>query len=238
MGYNLQGIIRKTTINSLTQYEKLGYNSQNFANMNTNGYKAVKFEEVLNENGYSETVVRRNNKEGGFQITNSPLDIAIKGPGYIPVTNRAGEIFYTRDGQFMLDKNGILTTTTGDVVGSGIKISADDVKVEIKPDGKVLTYKDLAEDPVVRGVIPLVLFDNPEGLKEVGGNKYERTEESGNVHLQKNHRKIAQHGVERSNVDVFQEVNDILRINAQMLAQTSLMQTIDKMYEKAINLRQ
>jgi len=235
---SLQGMIRKQTVNALTQFEKLGYNSENIANLNTNGYKTVKFEEVLNAHGYSETVVRRNNREGGFQITNNPLDIAIKGSGYIPVTNRAGEIFYTRDGQFTLNKEGTIVTTQGDIVGSGIKISADNVKVEIKSDGKVYTYKRLEDEPELVGEIPVVLFDNPEALKEVGGNKYERTENSGSPTLQKGHTKIAQHGVERSNVDVFEQVNEILRINAQMLAQTSLITAIDKMYEKAINLRQ
>lgn len=238
MGYNLQGLIRKSTLNVLTQYEKLGYSSENFANLNTNGYKAVKFEEVLNQHGFTEGVVRTNTKEGSFQITENPLDIAIKGSGYIPVTNTAGEIKYTRDGQFMLNKEGLLITTIGDIVGPGIKISADNAKVEIKPDGKVLTYKELTSEPVCVGEIPLVMFDNPEGLKEVGGNKYEVTEKSGEARLQLGHNKIAQYGVERSNVDVFGEVNEILRLNAQMLAQTSLMTVVDKMYEKAINLKQ
>ncbi len=238
MGYSLQGIIRKNTVNILTQFEKLGYSSENIANMNTNAYKTVKFEEILNENGYSEGVVRRNNKEGGFQITNNPLDVAIKGSGYIPITNRSGEIFYTRDGQFTLNKEGILTTSQGDIVGSGVKISAESVKVEIKPDGKVYTYQNLYDEPNLVGEIPVVVFDNPQGLKEVGGNKYERTSESGSPTLQKDHKKIAQHGVERSNIDIFEQVNEMLRINAQMLAQTSLVTAIDKMYEKAINLRQ
>jgi len=235
---SLQGMIRKQTVNALTQFEKLGYNSQNFANLNTNAYKTVKFEEILHENGYSETAVRRNHKEGSFRITRNPLDVAIRGSGYIPVTNRAGEIFYTRDGQFTLDKEGMLVTTQGDIVGAGIIISADNVKVEIKSDGKVYSYKKLEDPPELLGEIPVVIFDNPEGLKEVGGNKYERTEQSGAPTLQKGHSKIAQHGVERSNVDVFEQVNEILRINAQLLAQTSLITAIDKMYEKAINLRQ
>ena len=236
--HSLQGMIRKQSVNALTQFEKLGYNSQNFSNLNTNAYKSVSFEEILHENGYSETVVRRNHKEGSFRITQNPLDVAIKGSGYIPVTNRSGEIYYTRDGQFTLDKAGMLVTTQGDIVGAGIKISADNVKIEIKPDGKVYTYKKLEDPPDLVGEIPVVIFDNPEGLKEIGGNKYETTEQSGAPILEKRHSKIAQHGVERSNVDVFEQVNEILRINAQLLAQTSLITAIDKMYEKAINLRQ
>lgn len=238
MGYSLQGIIRKSVTNTLQQFEKMGYASENFSNISTNAYKAVKFEEVLHENGYTEATVRTNHKEGSFEITENPLDVMIKGSGYIPVTNRAGEIYYTRDGAFKLDKDGMLTTTTNDIVGAGIKISADNVKVEIKPDGRVLTYKDLTKDPEQVGIIPVVVFNNPEGLKEVGGNKYEATEQSGVAQLQTDHQKVAQYGVERSNVDVFREVNDILRTNAQLLAQTSLVQVIDKMYEKAINLKQ
>ena len=47
MAYNLQGIIRKASTNMITEFDRLAYATQNFANINTNGYKAVRFEDVL-----------------------------------------------------------------------------------------------------------------------------------------------------------------------------------------------
>ena len=51
MAYNLQGIIRKGSVNMITEFDRLAYATQNFANVNTNGYKAVRFEDVIDADG-------------------------------------------------------------------------------------------------------------------------------------------------------------------------------------------
>ena len=131
-GYNLQGLIRRNTINALTQFDKMGYYSENIANWSTNGYKAVRFEEILGEKGYSKAVIRTDHRNGSIQVTQAPLDVAINGPGFIPVTSEGGEIYYTRDGSFSLGKDGILMNSNNDIVGAGIQIPADSIKVEIR----------------------------------------------------------------------------------------------------------
>lgn len=235
-GYNLQGLIRKNTYNALTQFEKIGYLSENISNWSTNGYKAVRFEEVLKD-GYSKAVIRTDHSGGSIQVTKAPLDVAIDGPGFIPVTSEGGEIYYTRDGSFSLGVDGILKTSNNDVVGAGIYIPADSMKVEIKGNGDVYTYKKIPGDPEFQGTIPLVIFQNPEGLKESGGNRWTKTENSGEETLVTDHNRICQYKVERSNVDIFGHVNDIMRVNASLLASTTLMSAIDTMYEKAINIK-
>jgi len=47
MAYNLQGIIRKASTNMTVEFDRLGYITQNFANVNTNGYKSVRFEDII-----------------------------------------------------------------------------------------------------------------------------------------------------------------------------------------------
>ncbi len=233
---NFQGIIRKSASSALTQFEKLGYHSQNFANMNTTGYKAVSFEEVMTTEGYMQGCIRTNTAQGGIQRTQNPLDVAINGAGYIPVTSAEGNIYYTRDGHFTTDKEGYIKTLTGDMVGAGIQIDPNSARIEIKNNGDVYTYKTKTSEGVYQGTIPVVTFNNPEALKEVGGNKYITTEESGEATLEKDTKKIAQYGTERSNVDMFREVTDVLRVNAQMTAQTKLIQAIDSLYEKSIQI--
>ena len=237
-GYNLQGIIRRNTINALTQFERMGMYSENIANWTTNGYKATRFEEIMGTGGYSKGVIRTDHTQGSIQVTKRELDVALDGAGYIPVTSPSGEIYYTRDGSFCLGKDGIIMTQSGDVVGSGIKIDAQSVKTRIDRNGDVYTYKDLAGEPEYQGTIPVVIFQNPEGLKEVGDNKYIKTDISGEEQLEVDHRKIAQYSIERSNVDIFDTVNQVMRVNASIVASTTLMQAVDQMYEKAINLRQ
>ena len=45
--YNLQGIIRKSVTNISAEFDRLAYATQNVANLNSNGYKAVRFEDVI-----------------------------------------------------------------------------------------------------------------------------------------------------------------------------------------------
>lgn len=237
-GYNLQGIIRRNTLNALSQFERMGYFSENVSNWSTNAYKSVRFEEIMGENGYTKAVIRTDHAQGSVQVTEQPLDVAIKGPGFIPITSESGEIYYTRNGEFCLGRNGILKTASNDVVGAGIFIPAESVKVEIKDNGDVFTYNKIPGEAVFQGTIPLVLFQNPEGLKEVGCNRWQKTDNSGEPTLVTSHDRIAQYSLERSNVDIFDHVNDIMRVNASLLASTTLMSAIDSMYEKAINIRE
>ena len=51
MMHNLQGIIRKSVNNVTNQWDRLGYIANDLANYNTKGYKSVRFEQMLNEDG-------------------------------------------------------------------------------------------------------------------------------------------------------------------------------------------
>ncbi len=238
MAYNLQGIVRKATVNLTTEFDRLAYATQNIANLNTNGYKAVRFEDVIDADGSVYGVERVDTKTGEFVLTNNPLDVAVQGGGYIPVTTPQGEIRYTRDGSFMMNKEGYLITKTGDLVGSGIKVDAAAEKTEIRSNGDVYIYQKLTDEPQYAGTIPLVQFTNPEALKDVGGNEFIPTENAGQMKLVENHDYIKQYGVERSNLDTISEVYMVSRINASILATSKLMQAVDTMYNEAISINE
>ena len=238
MAYNLQGIIRKTTTNMAVEFDRMAYITQNFANVNTNGYKSVRFEDIIDADGSVHGVERTDCRVGEFLMTDNPLDIALQGAGYIPVTTPQGEIRYTRDGAFMKNADGYLITKTGDLVGSGIRIDGTCEKVETKSNGDVYTYKRVFDKPEYVGTIPVVQFDNPEALKDVGANEFVATENSGKIRLVENHDYIKQYGIERSNVDVISDIYMVSRINASILASSSLMKAINSMYDKAIELTQ
>ncbi len=236
MAYNLQGIVRKASMNLTTEFDRLAYATQNIANLNTNGYKAVRFEDIIDADGSVYGVERIDTKTGEFLITNNPLDIAVQGAGYIPVTTPQGEIRYTRDGSFMMNKEGYLVTKTGDLVGSGIIIDAAAEKTEIRENGDVYTYQKLTDEPEYVGTIPLVQFKNPEALKDAGANEFIATDGSGQMTLVENHNFIKQYGIERSNLDAISEIYMVSRINASILATSKLMQAVDTMYNEAISL--
>lgn len=236
MAYNLQGIVRKASANLTTEFDRLAYATQNIANLNTTAYKAVRFEDIIDADGSVHGIERVDCKAGEYMLTNNPYDIALTGAGYIPVTTAQGEIRYTRDGAFMKNKDGYLVTKTGDLVGSGIYIDGACEKFSIKGNGDVYTYKKVTDEPEYVGTIPLVQFENPEALKDVGGNEYIATEDAGKMTLVEDHNLIKQYGTERSNLDTISEVYMVSRINASILATSSLMKAIDTMYQEAINI--
>ena len=235
---NLQGIIRKSTYNALNQWEKLGYVANNFSNMNTKGYKAVRFEQLLSEDGYLTGAIRTDYKQGSIQVTSNPYDVAIDGQGYIPVFSKKGEVAYTRDGAFKIGKDGYLMTSDDWVVGNGIQIPSTCYRFEVKPDGRVYSYEKGQTKGKKLGVIPLVVFANPEGLDLCDNNKLKPTDESGEPILVKNHDRLLQNQIENSNVSVFGSVTEMLRLNASLLASTKMMKVVDDMYNKSINIRE
>lgn len=234
----LQGLIRRGIINTNAQFERLGYISSNIGNMNTNAYKSVRFEQLLDENGYMDGEVRYDYSQGAFLKTNRLLDVALTGPGFIPVTSPNGDVQYTRDGAFKLDKDGYLVTNDGYLVGDGIKVPINHEGLRIKQDGTVYVIQKGHTEQEVLGKIPVVQFQNPEGLKPVEYNRVVPTEQSGEPKLLKEHDYVAQGGLERSNVNYIGNINEVLRLNSSMIAGTRLIKVIDDMYQRAINLNQ
>ena len=124
------------------------------------------------------------------------------------------------------------------MVGDGIKIPANSYKFEIKPNGDVINYDAAGSLPEKIGTIPIVQFDCPEGLERGHNNKVVITEESGNPVIVKNDQNIKQYAVEVSNTNIYDELNNLMRLNTSMIASLNLMKVADDMYNKSINLTQ
>ena len=236
--YNMQAVVRKCINNATTQFDRLGYIANNVANYNTIGYKGVRFEQLMREDGFVDGALRTNCANGSIKITNNQYDIAIDGAGYIPVVSPDGEIQYTRDGSFKRGVDGYLVTTDDWLVGDGIKIPANSYKFEIKPNGDVLNYDNLGSLPEKIGTIPIVQFDCPESLDQGHNNKMVPTEDSGNPRMVKNDNLIKQYAIETSNTNIYEEIDNLMRLNTSMIASMNLMKVADDMYTKAINLRE
>ena len=164
--------------------------------------------------------------------------MAIDGTGFIPVTSPTGDVTYTREGSFKVDKDGYIITNDGYLVGDGIQVPVNYDNIAIKDNGDVEIYSNDGTEREYLGHIPLVNFQNPEGLKKSDNNKYYLTAESGEPVLIKDHTRFRQGNIEVTNIDILNEVNSILRLNASMLASFKVMQTINDMYAKTLQLNQ
>ncbi len=234
----LQGIIQKGIVNAQLQFDKMGYVSTNVSNFNTTGYKGVRFEQMLSENGYLSGVERTDYSPAAIQRTSRDFDIAIKGMGFIPVTSPNGDVAYTREGSLKLDKDGYLITNDGYLVGDGIQVPVNYENFVVNPNGDVEIFTNDGTQKEILGTIPLVCFRNNEGLKKGDNNKYYLTAESGEPVLVDKHTRFVHGSLEASNINMFDEINEIMRMNASMLASFKVMQTVNDMYTKALQLNQ
>ena len=234
----IQGSIQKLLVNSNAMFESLGYLSTNVANMNTNGYKAQNFETYLNVDGSIGGRLRTDYSGGALIRTGKELNIGIEGPGFIPVTDKNGCIAYSRDGSLAVNSEGYLVSADGWLIADGIKIPANYEKLKIQTDGTVSVLKTKGNEFEKLGKIPLVYFNNPEGLEKLEGNRVTPTEKSGEPTLLTEFVSIKQGMLEKSNVDVYTYVNEGLKTNASLIASTRLVKAFDTLYREAINLRQ
>ncbi len=234
--YNMQAVIRKSISNSNLQFERLGYIANNISNYNTVAYKTNRFEQILREDGYLDGAIRQNGLQGDVRISRNPYDIAINGHGYIPVVSPEGEVQYTRDGSFKRGANGYLMTFDDWMVGDGIKIPANSYKFEIRANGDVINYDKAGSLPEKIGTIPIVEFDSPESLDQGHNNKMVITEDSGMPRIIKEDQGIQQYALEAANTNIYDEINEMMRLNSSMIASMNLMKVADDMYNKSINI--
>src|SRR5208282_3932563 len=75
--------------------------------------------------------------QGNFQETDNPLDLVIQGKGFFQVQLPNGELAYSRDGGFQLDKDGNIVTASGNPIQPSITIPAQAQSVTIASDGTV-----------------------------------------------------------------------------------------------------
>ncbi len=102
----------------------------NIANMNTVGFKAsrVSFADILSQSitgvsgtsqiglGVTLSAVTPLFNQGTFETTSSGLDLAIDGDGFFILRDSSGALFYSRAGQFNIDKDGYIVNPEGYVV--------------------------------------------------------------------------------------------------------------------------
>ncbi len=100
----------------------------NISNMNTYGFKASRcyFADVIKQSlsgvsgsnqasglGVMVASIMPNFSQGAFEQTDNPLDLAVDGSGFFVLKSDAGGTFYTRAGNFILDKEGTLVNRSG-----------------------------------------------------------------------------------------------------------------------------
>jgi len=241
--------------------------ANNLANANTNGFKMrrTQFQDLLYQSyiqpgaaAGAQTIVPSGLQiglgtrpasneiifaQGNFQQTGNPLDIVIQGKGFFQVLLPSGQLGYTRDGGFQLDRNGNLVTSSGDMVQPQITIPPQAQNVAIAADGTVTYTQPGQTASQVAGQIQLANFANPAGLNSIGKNLFQQTDASGDPTVgnpggQEGLGSLMQGYVEGSNVSVVEEFINMIVSQRAYEANSKVVKAADEMYQQVNNVAQ
>jgi flagellar basal-body rod protein FlgF len=220
--------------------------SNNLANANTTGYRAQQaqfralpaFGGTVPSNVY--TAVQGSSadfQQGPMRATGRPLDVAIRGPGWIAVQATDGSTAYTRNGDLQVSGSGILTTADGHpVLGQGgAPISLPQMQsIQIGADGTV-SGVPAGSNPNALVVLNRIQLVNPppaqmqRGADGLFRDSQGSAQPDGTVQL-------AVGTLEGSNVNPVQAMVQIIDNTRAFEMQTKLMQSVDQNRQAATQL--
>jgi flagellar basal-body rod protein FlgG len=241
------------------QQTKLGVTSNNLANVSTAGFKKGRavFEDLMYQNvrqvggstsqdtqaptgvhlgtGVRVVATEKIYTQGGFTQTDNALDVAIEGRGFFQIQLPDGTTAYTRDGNFQLNAQGQMVTSSGYVLQPGISIPDGAQSLTISRDGVVSASIAGQSAPVQIGQLQLTDFINPSGLEPLGENLLVESASSGPAQTgtagQNGLGTVLQGSYESSNVNVVEELVNMIETQRAYEVNSKAISTADQMLE-------
>lgn len=184
-------------------------------------------------------------RQGSFDPTNGPLDLAIEGEGFFQVIDPAtGETQYTRAGNFTRNSVGQVVTDSagiGRLLEPAITIPEDATDILIGVEGRVDIRQAGSQNLNNVGNITLVRFINPQGLIKLGDNLYAATDSSGapieGTPGTNGFGRIRQRTLELSNVEPVKELIDLITTQRAFELNSQAVQAGDQVLQLLANLR-
>lgn len=187
--------------------------------------------------------------QGSLQPTGRVTDMAIDGDGFF-VVEKNGQVAFTRDGSFSLDKGGNLVTADGyrvlDDAGNPIVIptTINDggkdksvISVTVSKDGNISLGLEDGTKVENHSKLRVAVFQNPEGLTALSGNLYGQSSNSGDPIYDAEYGSIIQGAIEMSNVDLSEEFTDMIVTTRAFQASSKVITTSDELLQEIINLK-
>jgi len=226
---------------------KINAHAQNVANVNTIGYKPFeravmtgiinRFYGITRPVGIStgSLAVREYQLpfQGNFKEGYSPLSMAIMGKGYFAVRDAAGNVFYTRNGDFQLDVNGDLVDSDGfhvlDVNGNPINLK--DVKVD---DITVDEQGNIWYEGQVLATVGVFFSQTDDNFVKAGNNRYIAR---GPVFRMQNGYNVLGGYLETSAVSLAEEMTGIIEAQRAYQFAARSLKSADELIQTSINMR-
>jgi flagellar hook protein FlgE len=245
----------------------------NLANVNTTGFKGarVDFADALSQTlqgpgpggsiqvgtGLSTSAIANQFEQGAITQTGGPNDLAISGNGFFEVKDPVtGATYVTRAGDFNVDTNGYLVTSTGMRVqgysDTGLS-TIGDIKLDnngstsplasysFSPNGQISV---LLQDgtQMVRGQVLLQNFTSPTSLIKEGNNLYSGMSAAGPMGTlsatgTNGNGTLVTRSLEMSNVDLAGEFSEMITSQRAFQASARVITTSDEILQELVNLK-
>lgn len=237
--------------------------ANNLSNVDTTGFKKneVEFQDLLYQKmqvatkekpvtievgtgaRLSSTMV--DHSQGILQPSENDYAMAIDGKGFFKVELPDGTIGYTRNGAFHLDSENVLVNSEGYKVlnssGSEIKLPDNIKSFQVDSLGEIFVTEDGSDEADSIGKIGITTFANTSGLSKKGMSIYVPTTasgepvdgEAGDVGFGA----VRQKFLERSNVQVVDEMIKMITSQRAYEINTKMIQTSDDILQMTNNLR-
>lgn len=224
--------------NNLANYQSTGFKKSRvsfedllYATMETPGTEATGGKTQIGM-GVRTMSTQKMFSQGQLQETKDPYNVAIDGEGFFKVKMPDGQVAYTRDGSFNMNKEGNLCLHNG--ANLGVKIPPDMTNITIEGDGKIMGTKLNGDGkPEQIGQITVTKFLNPSALKAVGGNLYVETDTSGTKSEETPGKNgcgvLAQGYLEKSNINIVEEMINIVTAQRSFEMNQKGVQAADEM---------
>lgn len=238
--------------------------AHNLANVNTTGFKKsrLEFQDLVYQQarvagtptaataeapvgletgvGTKPVASARDFSSGNLRQTSGPLDLAIEGQGFFQVQLPDGTIGYTRSGALHLSAEGRIVTSDGYSLDPQLTIPANATSISVSKDG-ILSARLAGQAASQQiGTIELALFQNPGGLRAVGGSLFATTTASGEpttaVPGAEGLGTIAQGFLEDSNVSVVEEMVNMIMGQRAYEANSRVVKAADEMLAQVNNM--
>ncbi len=184
-------------------------------------------------------------EQGAFKETQNDSDMALEGNGFFAVSTPDGER-YTRNGNFLIGKEGYLETKEGyPVLGENGPILVKENNFTVDKDGNVFVNASFLDDPErlvgreentyddvqLFDRLKLLRIENERYIYNQGDSLYAATDISGNAYIAEGAGRpsVIQGYVEASNVNVVKEMVQMIEVNRAYEANQKTIQAEDTM---------
>lgn len=229
--------LAKLKASMIGQVRKNEIVANNLANINTTGFKKDRlFLELLetDETTLQKVEYQTDFRNGQIRSTGNPMDVALKGDGYLTVELENGEQALTRNGSLQFSPEGRLETNDGlPVMGQNGEIDISSIGAVIRDITITRSGEIYANDQLI-DTFQIVDYENPQSLQKIGGNRFlptnvsVKSEEPPDV-------EFMQGFLENSNVNPVEEMVQLVEIQRQFESVQRMIRSLDETFKLAAN---